>query len=188
AGSPDLESALKAGTLVYYGDGAASTVSVKRLAGTLSLSVDGKVDASSGGDMLTQKMLAHLPMLLHAGPRRICIIGLGSGVTLASALLHPSTIVDVAEISPQVVEASRLFSDDNHRALDDPRTHLILGDGRTHLTLSNQEYDVIISEPSNPWMAGVAALFTREFLTSIRAHLTPDGILCQWAHTYNISA
>jgi spermidine synthase len=187
AGSPDLEAALKAGTLVYYRDGAASTVSVKRLAGILSLSVDGKVDASSGGDMLTQKTLAHLPMLLHAGPRRICIIGLGSGVTLASALLHPSATVDVVEISPQVIEAAGLFSDDNHRALDDPRTHLILGDGRTHLTLSDQQYDVIISEPSNPWMAGVAALFTREFLTAIRARLAPNGILCQWAHTYNIS-
>jgi spermidine synthase len=187
AGSPDLESALKAGTLVYYRDGAASTVSVKRLAGTLSLSVDGKVDASTGGDMLTQKTLAHLPMLLHAGARRICIIGLGSGVTLASALLHPSATVDVVEISPQVIEAARLFSDDNHRALDDPRTHLILGDGRTHLTLSDRQYDVIISEPSNPWMAGVATLFTREFLTAIRARLTRNGILCQWAHTYNIS-
>ncbi len=137
--------------------------------------------------MLTQKALAHLPMLLHASPRRICIIGLGSGVTLASALLHPAMTVDVVEISPQVVEASRLFSDANHRALDDPRTHLILGDGRTHLTLSNQQYDVIISEPSNPWMAGVAALFTRDFLTAVRERLAPGGILCQWAHTYNIS-
>jgi spermidine synthase len=185
--SGDIESTLKAGTLVYYRDGAAATVSVKRLAGTLSLSVDGKVDASTGGDMLTQKTLAHLPMLLHDNPLRICIIGLGSGVTLASALLHPATTVDVVEISPQVVEASRLFADANHHALDDPRTHLILGDGRTHLTLSNQHYDVIISEPSNPWMAGVAALFTREFLTAVRERLAPGGILCQWAHTYNIS-
>lgn len=187
AGLPDVESALKAGTLVYYADGAAATVSVKRLTGTLSLSVDGKVDASTGGDMLTQKTLAHLPLLLHANPRRICIIGLGSGVTLASALLHSVTTVDVVEISPEVVEASRLFADANHHALEDPRTHLILGDGRTHLTLSNQQYDVIISEPSNPWMAGVAALFTREFLTAVRARLAPGGILCQWAHTYNIS-
>jgi spermidine synthase len=185
--SEDIESALKAGTLVYYRDGAAATVSVKRLAGTLSLSVDGKVDASTGGDMLTQKTLAHLPLLLHDNPLRICIIGLGSGVTLASALLHPATTVDVVEISPQVVEASRLFADANHHALDDPRTHLILGDGRTHLTLSNQHYDVIISEPSNPWMAGVASLFTREFLTAVRERLAPGGILCQWAHTYNIS-
>ena len=187
AESPDVESALKAGTLLYYRDGAAATVSVKRLTGTLSLSVDGKVDASTGGDMLTQKTLAHLPMLLHASPRYICIIGLGSGVTLASALLHPATSVDVVEISPQVVEASRLFADDNHHALVDARTHLSLGDGRTHLTLSDQHYDVIISEPSNPWMAGVAALFTREFLTAVRERLAPGGILCQWAHTYNIS-
>jgi spermidine synthase len=160
---------------------------VKRLTGTLSLSVDGKVDASTGGDMLTQKTLAHLPMLLHAGPRRICIIGLGSGVTLAAALVHSAASVDVVEISPQVVEASRFFADANRHALDDARTHLILGDGRTHLTLSNQQYDVIISEPSNPWMAGVATLFTREFLTAVRARLAPGGILCQWAHTYNIS-
>jgi spermidine synthase len=187
ARSLDLESALKAGTLVYYRDGAAATVSVKRLAGTLSLAVDGKVDASTGGDMLTQKTLAHLPMLLHASPQRICIIGLGSGVTLASALTHAATAVDVVEISPQVVEASRLFDAVNRHALNDPRTHLILGDGRTHLALSQNQYDVIISEPSNPWMAGVAALFTREFLTAARARLAPGGILCQWAHTYNIS-
>jgi spermidine synthase len=187
AGSSDVETALKAGTLVYYRDGAAATVSVKRLTGALSLSVDGKVDASTAGDMLTQKTLAHLPLLLHASPGRVCIIGLGSGVTLASALLHPASAVHVVEISPEVVEASRLFADENRHALEDPRAHLILGDGRTHLMLADQQYDVIISEPSNPWMAGVAALFTREFLLATRARLAPGGILCQWAHTYNIS-
>jgi len=187
AGSIDVETALKAGRLAYYRDGAAATVSVKRLTGALSLSVDGKVDASTAGDMLTQKTLAHLPLLLHASPDRVCIIGLGSGVTLASALLHAASSVDVVEISPEVVEASRLFADENRHALEDPRAHLILGDGRTHLMLAERQYDVIISEPSNPWMAGVAALFTREFLQATRARLAPGGILCQWAHTYNIS-
>ena len=182
----DLETGLKAGTLLYYRDGAAATVSVKRLTGTLSLSLDGKVDASTSGDMLAQKALAHLPLLLHGGPRRVCIIGLGSGVTLASALLHPVSSVDVVEISPNVVEASQLFADDNRHAIDDPRARLILGDGRSHLLLADRQYDVIISEPSNPWMAGVAALFTREFLLAARARLTRGGILCQWAHTYNI--
>ena len=187
SGALDVETALKAGTLVYYRDGAAATVSVTRLTGVLSLSVDGKVDASTAGDMLTQKALAHLPLLLHASPGRICIIGLGSGVTLASALLHPVSAVDVVEISPEVVEASRLFADDNHHALEDRRARLVLGDGRSHLMLTGQQYDVIVSEPSNPWMAGVAALFTREFLLAARARLAPGGILCQWAHTYNIS-
>jgi spermidine synthase len=183
----DLETALKAGTLVYYREGAASTVSVKRLTGALSLAIDGKVDASSAGDMLTQKTLAHLPLLVHPNPREVCIIGLGSGVTLGSALVHPIARADIVEISPEVVEASRYFDDVNLHALDDPRTHLILGDGRSHLALSSLKYDVIISEPSNPWIAGVAALFTQEFFRAVRDRLAPGGIVAQWAHTYDIS-
>ena len=183
----DLELALKAGSLRYYRDGATGTVSVKELAGSVSLSIDGKVDASTVTDMLTQKTLAHLPLLLHDGPRRVCIIGLGSGVTLASALVHPIDSVDVVEISPEVVEASRWFSAHNRDALADRRTRLLVGDGRSHIALSERTYDVIISEPSNPWMVGVAALFTHEFFTAVRARLAPSGIFCQWAHTYDIS-
>ena len=91
------------------------------------------------------------------------------------------------EISPQVVEAAHLFDDENHRALADPRTRLIVGDGRTHLLLTRERYDVIVSEPSNPWMAGIASLFTREFFQAARDRLAPGGVLCQWAHTYDIS-
>ena len=76
---------------------------------------------------------------------------------------------------------------ENHDALSDPRTNLIVGDGRSHLLLTRRQYDVIISEPSNPWIAGVAALFTREFFEGARARLAPGGILCQWANAYNIS-
>ena len=184
----DLETALKSGTLIYYRDGATSTVSVKRLTGALSLAIDGKVDASTAGDMLTQKLLAHLPMLLHGSAREICIIGLGSGVTLASVLAHPVHGIDVLEISPEVVEASRLFSDGKGAPVDDPRTHLVVADGRTHLALSKRKYDVIVSEPSNPWMAGVAALFTREFFEAARLRLAEHGVICQWVNTYDISS
>ncbi len=185
--SLDVETALRAGTLLYYREGATATVSVRRLAGDISLAIDGKVDASTSGDMLTQKLLAHVPLLLHPDPRAVAIIGLGSGVTLASALVHPVASVDVVEISPEVVQASRYFSGANHHALDDARTRLIVGDGRSHLSLASRRYDVIISEPSNPWMAGVAALFTREFFEAARRRLAPGGIICQWAHTYDIS-
>jgi spermidine synthase len=183
----DLETVLAAGHLLYYRDGAASTVSVKRRTGVVSLAVDGKVDASNSGDMVTQKTLAHLPLLLHPHPRDVAIIGLGSGVTLGSALLHPIARADVIEISPEVVEASRYFSTENRNPLNDPRTHLIVGDGRSHMLLSSRKYDVVISEPSNPWMTGVAALFTREFFLAARDRLAPGGIICQWAHTYDIS-
>jgi len=183
----DLETALKTGSLLYYRDGASATVSIKKLTGTLSLAIDGKVDASNRSDMLTQKIVAHLPLLLHGHPRTICIIGLGSGVTLGSALRHPIERADVVELSPEVVDASRYFAEENRHALDDPRTRLIVGDGRSHLLLSSGQYDVIISEPSNPWIAGVASLFTREFFAVARERLAPGGIICQWAHTYNIS-
>ena len=183
----DVQTWLTSGRLLYYREGSTATVAVRESLGTRSLSIDGKVDASNGADMLTQRLLAHLPLLLHPDPRRVAILGLGSGVTVGSALTHPLTRVDVLEISPEVVEASSLFESVNHRALADPRTRLIIGDGRLHLRLSRSAYDVIVSEPSNPWIAGIASLFTREFFELARAKLAAGGVLCQWAHTYDMS-
>lgn len=182
-----LDVTLRAGQLAYYKEGATATVSVRQAAGTTSLAIDGKVDASNAGDMLTQRLLAHVPLLLHPNPRRVAVLGLGSGVTLGSALSHPIERADVLEISPEVAEASRFFDPENGSALRDPRTRLILGDGRTHVVLGRDTYDAIISEPSNPWMAGIAALFTREFFVAAKSRLSPGGVLCQWAHTYDIS-
>ncbi len=182
-----LQVSLAAGRLLYYREGAVATVSVREAAGTTSLAIDGKVDASNAGDMLTQRLLAHVPMLLHPAPRTAAILGLGSGVTLGAALRHPVERIDVLEISPEVVAASRFFEPENSAALRDPRTRLIVGDGRTHMMLGQASYDVIVSEPSNPWMAGIASLFTREFFQSARGRLAPGGVLCQWAHTYDIS-
>ncbi|MBI4486938.1 MAG: tetratricopeptide repeat protein, partial [Acidobacteria bacterium] len=187
--SGDLDSVLRAGRLEYYKEGAAGTVSVKRLAGTLSMAIDGKVDASNAGDMLTQRLLGLLPALLHREPQDICVIGLGSGVTVGSALTTGTVRnADVVEISPEVVEASAFFDRESGRPLEAPGVRLIVGDGRSHLLLTERRYDVIVSEPSNPWMAGVAALFTREFFEAARSRLKPDGLLCQWAHTYDISS
>lgn len=183
----DLETQLKAGELLYYEEGAAATVSVKKLTGTTTLAVDGKTDASNRGDMLTQKLIAHLPLLLHKDPKDVFILGLGSGMTLGSALTHPIKRADVVEISPEVVKASDFFKAENRNALADPRTHVIIGDGRSHLALTDRTYDVIISEPSNPWIAGVSSLFTKEFFESARDRLAPGGIICQWANAYNIS-
>ena len=182
----DLAAMLTAGRLEFYEEGASATIAVKTLTGTTTLTVDGKTDASNRGDMLTQALVAHVPLLLHAAPRQVAVVGLGSGVTVGAALTHPVERVDVIELSPEVVEASRFFVRENRQALADPRTRLIVGDGRTHLRLARQQYDVIISEPSNPWIAGVAALFTREFFAEAKARLAPGGVFCQWANAYNI--
>jgi spermidine synthase len=187
-GSTNLETVLRAGELEYYKEGAASTVSVRRLTGTTSMAIDGKIDASNAGDMLTQRLLGLLPVFLHGQARELAVIGLGSGVTVGSALAAGTVQrADVVEISPEVVAASRFFDRESGHALDNPAVRLIVGDGRSHLLLTPRRYDVIVSEPSNPWMSGVAALFTREFFEAARARLKPDGLLCQWAHTYDIS-
>jgi spermidine synthase len=187
AANSDLESMLTSGDVIFFKEGASTTVSVRKYRGDVMLSVDGKVDATDAGDMTTQKMLAHLPLLLAKDPRNVAIIGLGSGVTAGAALTHPIERLDVVEISPEVVEASQFFSHVNKSALSDPRTRLIVGDGRNHLRYAGQQYDVIISEPSNPWISGMASLFTREFFNEARSRLTPAGIHCQWFHSYNMS-
>lgn len=187
-GTSDLETVLRAGRLVYYKEGSAAAVSVKDLAGTRSLAIDGKVDASNAGDMLTQRLLGLLPVLLHGRAEEVAVVGLGSGVTVGSALAAGATRrLDVIEISPEVVEASHFFDKENGGALARSGVRLVVGDGRSHLLLSPRRYDVIVSEPSNPWMAGVASLFTVEFFEAAKARLKPEGLLCQWAHTYDIS-
>ena len=185
----DLDILLEAGDLDYYKEGAAGIVTVRTVTGRRSLTVDGKVDASTGSDMPTQRLLGLLPVLLHPRPDDVCVIGLGSGVTIATALAAgPVRSADVVEISPEVVEASRLFARQNKDVFKDPRVRTIVGDGRSHLALTTRRYDVIVSQPSNPWMAGIAALFTHEYLESARSRLKPDGVFGQWAHTYDISA
>ena len=184
-----MELGLQAGRLDYYKEGASGTVSVKTLGGTRSLAIDGKVDASNGGDMLTQRLLGLLPALAHDHPRSALVIGLGSGVT-ADAVVATQTVehLDIVEISPEVVEAASLFEGENRNVLGAPGVRLLVGDGRTHLQLTSHRYDLIVSEPSNPWMAGVAALFTREFFLAARDRLTPGGIICQWTHTYELAS
>lgn len=183
-----VEEVLRRGELVWYAEGRVANVSVKRVGSTFSLAVDGKVDATSGGDMLTQRLLAHVPFLISEKPRRALVIGLGSGVTAAAALTHDPESVTAVEISPEVVEAARrFFSAANGRVLENPRLKLVVGDARQHVLATSDRYDVIISEPSNPWMAGVSALFTTEFFRSVRSRLAPGGVFCQWGHLYNMS-
>jgi spermidine synthase len=187
---PDLsvEDVLRRGELVSYAEGRAANVSVKRVASSYSLAVDGKVDATSGGDMLTQRLLAHVPFLVSETPGKALVIGLGSGVTAAAALSHDPAEVTAIEISPEVVEAARnFFGDVNRKVLDHPKLKLVVGDARPQILAGTDRYDVIISEPSNPWMAGVSALFTREFFAAVKSRLAKDGVFCQWGHLYNMS-
>ena len=178
---------LRKGRLRFLDQGASATVSVKEVAGELSLAIDGKVDATDGADMLTQRMLAHLPLLLHPAPESVFIVGHGSGVTAGSALRHAVKRVTASEISSEVAMASRLFEESNGAPWEDERFALLEVDARNHLLLNRDAFDVVISEPSNPWMSGVSPLFTVEFFELVRSRLAEGGLFCQWIHLYNLA-
>lgn len=178
--------ALRREQVLFSHHGPDATVAVLERDGRRVLKVNGKPDASNRGDMLTQVLSAHLPLLLHPAPRRVLVIGLGSGITAGSAALHDVEI-DVVEISQGVVDASRLFDEASGAPLDRSGVRLHLADARHWLASTEQQFDVIISEPSNPWMAGNAALFSAEYFELVRSRLAPGGLLAQWFHAYEMN-
>jgi spermidine synthase len=172
--------------VLFHKEGIFDTITVREGGGERSLLINGKPDASTSVDMSTQQLLGHLPMFLHPKPDRVLVIGLASGVTLGACSLHPARQLDCVDISPDMAEATRFFNDVNHHVLEDPRVRLIIADGRNHLALTDREYDVIISEPSNPCVAGIADLFTVEFFRLCRQRLRDGGLVCIWVQGYSI--
>lgn len=188
---PKILTRLTYGELVYYGDGIGGFTTVRKYAGPLGddeylMTISGKAEASSRGDMTTQTLVAHFPMLFHRNPKTVMVLGLASGITAGEVLYYDIEQLDVIDINKQVVAASNFFLPWNNNVLSDPKTNLIIQDGRAHLQLTKQKYDVIISEPSNPWMAGLATLFTRDFFAIAKNRLDEDGIFVQWLQAYEM--
>ena len=181
----ELEGALQQkNKILFYKEGMHTTVTTElSIDGNIFLRVNGKTDASLAMDMRTQLLSGYLPMFFSKNPESVLVVGQGSGVTLGAVEQFPAKDIDLVEISPTVIEGSRFFDPFNHHALDDPRVRVILEDGRNHITLTEKQYDVIISEPSNPWISGIGALFTRDFYELANTRLKPDGIMCIWMHT-----
>ncbi len=179
------EAMRRRGRLVFLDEGADATVTVRRLAvGNLSLQINGKTDASDGGDLPAQILAGEIPALLHASPSRVLIIGLASGTTAGSVAGHPVERLECVEISSGVARAARVFQSANHGVLADPRFRLLRGDGRTYLQQTSDRFDLIVSQPTNPWVAGVTNLFTREFFRTARERLEIGGVLAVWLQGY----
>ncbi|WAS89284.1 MULTISPECIES: fused MFS/spermidine synthase [unclassified Corallococcus] len=182
-----VEETEKAAFTRFYADDTFATVMVGEVPrdNLRFLRINGKTDASNGRDIETQVMAGQLGVLLHPRvPKNVLVVGAGSAVTAGSVLAHPVERLDLVEISPAVVDAARLFKADNRNAMEDPRTRVHIDDAKTFMALAPLQYDLIISEPSNPWVTGVAGLFTRDFFQLVDKHLTEDGVLVQWIHTY----
>ena len=174
--------------LLYYREGLTATISVHRSPESdyLYEKTNGKVDASFG-DTPTQLMVGYLPMLFNPTAKRVLVIGMGSGMTAKAAAAFPVERLEVVEIEPAVIEGARFFKAKNGNIHEDRRVRFIPADGRNYLVASPHRYDVIISEPSNPWIAGVGNLFTREYYLQARDKLAEGGVFGQWMQTYGMA-
>lgn len=177
--------------LHFYEDAADASVAVDQGDGVGSsdqivLRINGKADASSFGDLATQYLLAHLPMLARPESRDIFVLGFGSGVTAGALLGHPIQGVTVAENCEPVLRAGKYFAPWNRGVLTNRLARIVGEDARTLLKLSPQRYDAIISEPSNPWMVGVGSVFSREFYELCAGRLKDGGVMTQWFHVYEM--
>lgn len=176
--------------LVFYEEGLSSVVTVAKNkdSGNIWLANNGKVDASTTTDMPTQVLCAMLPIAYAPRLDDVMVIGLASGIT-AGAVSQVEAIEDfeVVELEPSIERAAAFFADYNHDVVHNPKAKLVRNDGRNHVLLAPpQSYDVIVSEPPNPWISGVANLFTREFLETGKARLKPGGVWSQWVQLYGM--
>jgi len=174
--------------IIFYDDDPTSSVAVdapSRRPENRALYVNGKSEGALESDYPTMALAALIPALIAESHARAFVVGLGTGVTAGElATLEGTREVTVAEISRGVIDANPLFASANHGGAANPRVEVIRGDAYRTLLRSHERFDVIASEPSNPWVAGVEMLYTREFLEAVRSRLTPGGVFGQWFHVY----
>jgi predicted membrane-bound spermidine synthase len=178
--------------VVFYSDDPSTSVAVNRRPishgrTSSSLIINGKPDSAIPTDDVTTGLLGLVPAVLSEGCRRAFVIGYGTGMTVGRLVaLETVEEVVVAEISQGVMEAAVQFEPYNGHVLEDPKTRIVRSDAYRALLRSEDRYDVIVSEPSNPWVTGVEMLYSRDFLQSARGRLSPGGIFVQWFHTYEM--
>jgi spermidine synthase len=161
--------------------------SVARRGDVRTMYTNGKFQGDDGAEMVAQRRFAHFPSLFVAHTGRAAVIGLGTGTTLGTIASYPFEHIDVAEISPAIVEASRLYyAPQSYYSLDDPRVALHLEDGRNVLLVGTEPYDLVTMELSSVWFAGAASLYSREFYALVKSRLAPAGILQQWVQLHHI--
>ena len=182
--------ALENTEVLFYHEGIDSTISsIKVIGGIQAVQVNGKVVASSAlRDRQCQLTLGHLPMLLHKNPRKVLVVGLGTGMTLGATSVHPGVEeLTLAEIEPNVIGAARTFAAYNNHVLDNPKLKIVFNDGRNFLMTTPERFDVITADPIHPWTQGSGYLYTTEYFKIASAHLSPGGIMCQWLPIYELS-
>jgi len=168
-------------------EGINSSVAVTEWEGTIVFHTSGRAEASNAApDLRMERMLAHLPALVHQSPRRVLIVGCGAGITAGTFLLYPEVEkVVICEIEPAVwKKVVPYFRKENYDLASDPRVELVLEDARHFLLTSKEKFDIISSDPVHPWLRGSALLYTQEYFMTVRDHLNSGGLFTQWVPLY----
>jgi spermidine synthase len=162
------------------------TTVVRDDTGLRTLLTNGKFEGNDGPEMQDNSAFAHLPALFAQRRRRAMVIGLGTGTSAGTVAAYDFQNIDVAELSPAIVNSARTtFGAVNHHVLDDPRVHLFFEDGRNRLLVRPDRYDVISIEITSIWFAGAASLYSQQFYELVKARLEPGGVLQQWAQLHH---
>jgi spermidine synthase len=175
--------------MLYVGEGMNNSVAVSRenSSGVRNFHISGKIEASSEPqDMRLQRMLGHLPALVHPHPVSVLIVGCGAGVTAGTFTVHPGIKkITICEMEPLVPHISATyFGAENYGVVDDPRTKIIFDDARHYIFTTHDKFDIITSDPIHPWVKGSATLYTKEYFELVKSHLNPGGIVTQWVPLY----
>ncbi len=189
AGLPPVRvDAARGERLVSVREGLAGTTAVLADAHDRWLTVNNSYVLGGAAALAEERFQAHLPLLLHARPRRVAFIGLGTGITAGAALAHPVERVSTLEIVAQVVAAARDdFAEHNERLLDDARVQVVVDDGRHYFAAPGESFDVVVGDLLVPWRAGESALYAREHFAAVRRALAAGGLFCQWLPVYQLS-
>ncbi|MFA6958195.1 MAG: fused MFS/spermidine synthase [Thermoanaerobaculia bacterium] len=174
--------------VVWSADGVESSVGLQADDG-YAFSINGKIDGHSRFDAPTQVMAALVGAFLHPEPKTAMVVGLGTGSSAGWLGAIPSMErVDVSELEPAILKIAEACAPVNHGVLKNPKVHITIGDAREHLLAGKGMYDVIASEPSNPYRAGIASLFTIDFYRAVSKRLSPNGVFVQWVQAYEVDA
>jgi spermidine synthase len=174
--------------MLFERDGVESSLGVAAKNG-LAFLINGKIDGNATSDAMTAALSGLLGATTHPDPKTAFVIGLGSGETAGWLAAIPSMQrVEVVELEPAVVEFAEMCAPANHDALKNPKVHLTIGDGRESLVTTREKFDVIASEPSNPFRAGIASFFSVDFYRQTSERLAPNGFFLQWVQGYEIDA
>jgi spermidine synthase len=173
----------------YAAEGLNASVAVTEWpSGVRNFHVSGKIEASTAArDMRLQRMLGHLPALIHPNPRSVLIVGFGAGVTAGSFVLYPSieriVVCEIEPLIPRVV--STYFQKQNYDVLHDPRVQVVYDDARHYVLTTREKFDIITSDPIHPWVKGAATLYSTEYFEKVKEHLNPGGVVSQWVPLYD---